>query len=195
MQLHLPVVIGLMVAALVLAIGAKRAHVPYNVALVVGGLLITLSHVLDEAPHLEPEVVFLVCLPALLFEGGFTANLDSIRANLLPIAMLATVGMLVAIGATGGFLHLALELPWGPAVLLGCILAVTDTVPILFAFRRAPVPARLSSIVLGESLFNDGTALVLVSVMQAIVATGVFAFVPMIRSLLIAISRAPSTFS
>ena len=60
MELHLPVVIGLMVAALVLAIGAKRAHVPYNVALVIGGMLISLSHVLPEAPHLEPEVVFLV---------------------------------------------------------------------------------------------------------------------------------------
>ena len=170
MQLHLPVVIGLMVAALVLAIGAKRARVPYNVALVVGGMLITLSHILPEAPHLEPEVVFLVCLPALLFEGGFTANLDSIRANLLPIALLATVGVLVAIGATGWFLHLALALPWGPAVLLGCILAVTDTVSILFAFRRAPVPPRLAAIVLGESLFNDGTALVAYAAISGIVA-------------------------
>ena len=175
MQLHLPVVIGLMVAALVLAIGAKRAHIPYNVALVVGGLLITLSHVLPEAPHLEPEVVFLVCLPALLFEGGFTAHLDSIRANLVPIALLATVGVLVAIGATGGFLHLALDLPWGPAVLLGCILAVTDTVSILFAFRRAPVPGRLSSIVLGESLFNDGTALVAYAAISGVVAGGAVA--------------------
>jgi CPA1 family monovalent cation:H+ antiporter len=175
MQLHLPVVIGLMVAALVLAIGAKRAHVPYNVALVVGGMLISLSHVLPEAPHLEPEVVFLICLPALLFEGGFTADLDSIRANLIPIAMLATVGMLVAMAATGGFLHLALDLPWGPALLLGCILAVTDTVSILFAFRRAPVPARLSSIVLGESLFNDGTALVAYAAISGVVAGGAVA--------------------
>src|SRR6185312_10707541 len=121
MELHLPVVIGLMVAALVLAIGAKRAHVPYNVALVVGGMLITLSHVLPEAPHLEPEVVFLVCLPAIL---------------------------------------------------LGCILAVTDTVSILFAFRRAPVPGRLSAIVLGESLFNDGTALVAYAAISSIVVAG-----------------------
>jgi CPA1 family monovalent cation:H+ antiporter len=175
MQLHLPVVIGLMVAALVLAIGAKRARVPYNVALVVGGMLITLSHVLPEAPHLEPEVVFLVCLPALLFEGGFTAHLDSIRANLLPIALLATVGVIVAIGATGAFLHLALQLPWGPAILLGCILAVTDTVSILFAFRRAPVPGRLAAIVLGESLFNDGTALVAYAAIASVVAGGVVA--------------------
>ncbi|HZJ55030.1 MAG TPA: cation:proton antiporter, partial [Myxococcaceae bacterium] len=85
-------------------------------------------------------------------------------------ALLATVGMLVAIGATGGFLHLALDLPWGPAFLLGCILAVTDTVSILFTFRRAAVPGRLSSIVLGESLFNYGTALVAYAAISGVVA-------------------------
>ncbi|HTS81014.1 MAG TPA: sodium:proton antiporter [Myxococcaceae bacterium] len=175
MELHLPVAIGLMVAALLLAIGAKRAHLPYNVALVVGGLLITLSEALPETPHLEPEVVFLLCLPALLFEGGFTADLDSIRANLLPISLLATAGLLVAIGATGAFLHLGLGLPWGPAFLLGSILSVTDTVSILFAFRRAPVPGRLSAIVLGESLFNDGTALVAYAAISGIVAGAPFA--------------------
>jgi CPA1 family monovalent cation:H+ antiporter len=170
MALHLPVVIGLMVAALLLAIGAKRAHLPYNVALVIGGMLITLSHALPETPQLAPQVVFLLCLPALLFEGGFTAHLGSIRANLVPISLLATVGLLMAIGATGTFLHFGLSLPWGPALLLGSILSVTDTVSILFAFRRAPVPNRLASIVLGESLFNDGTALVAYAAIAAIVA-------------------------
>ena len=170
MHLHLPIVVGLMVAALILAIGAKRARVPYNVALVVGGLLITLSHLLPGAPRLDPEVVFLLCLPALLFEGGFTANLDSIRANLVPIATLATGGMLVAIGATGAFLHLGLELPWAAALLLGAILAVTDTVSIMFAFRTAPVPGRMAGIMLGESLFNDGTALVAYAAISRIAA-------------------------
>jgi len=170
MHLNISLVIGLMVAALVLAIAAKRAHLPYNVALVVGGMLITLSHVLPEIGPLDPEVVFLGCLPALLFEGGFTANLDSIRANVAPIAMMATAGMLVAIGATGSFLHLGLQLPWAPALLLGAILAVTDTVSILFAFRHAPVPSRLAGIVLGESLFNDGTALVAYAAISRIAA-------------------------
>ena len=170
MHLNLPILIGLMVAALVLAIAAKRIHLPYNVALVVGGMLITLSHLLPNAPHLTPEVVFLLCLPLLLFEGGITADLQSIRKNAIPIGLLATVGMLIAIGATGGFLHLGLELDWGPALLLGAILAVTDTVSILFAFRSAPVPGRLSSIMLGESLFNDGTALVAYAAISSIVA-------------------------
>jgi CPA1 family monovalent cation:H+ antiporter len=168
----MPIVIGLMVVAIVVAIGAKRARIPYNVALVVGGLLISMADLLPGVPPLKPEVVFLVCLPALLFEGGITADLGNVRANALPIAILATLGMALAIGATGTALHELLALAWGPALLLGAILAVTDTVSILYAFRRAPVPQRLSGIMQGESLFNDGTALVAYAAIAAVVAGG-----------------------
>ncbi|WP_224369042.1 cation:proton antiporter [Hyalangium versicolor] len=168
----MPLVIGLMVVAIVVAIAAKRARIPYNVALVVGGLLIAVSNLLPGVPPLKPEVVFLVCLPALLFEGGITADLGSVRANSVPIATLASLGMVLAIGATGFALHELLDLAWGPALLLGAILSVTDTVSILYAFRRAPVPQRLSGIMQGESLFNDGTALVAYAAIAAVVAGG-----------------------
>ncbi|MFL5350887.1 MAG: cation:proton antiporter [Hyalangium sp.] len=168
----MPIVIGLMVVAIVVAIAAKRARIPYNVALVVGGLLISVGNLLPGVPPLQPEVVFLVCLPALLFEGGITADLGNVRANAGPIAMLATLGMVLAIGATGAALHELLKLAWGPALLLGSILSVTDTVSILYAFRRAPVPQRLSGIMQGESLFNDGTALVAYAAIAAVVAGG-----------------------
>jgi CPA1 family monovalent cation:H+ antiporter len=172
----MPLIIGLMVAASSLAIAAKRVRIPYNVALVVGGLLLAVGGILPGVPPLNPEVVFLVCLPLLLFEGGITADVANVRANLLPIATLATLGMVLAIGATGTALHFALELAWGPALLLGSILAVTDTVSILYAFRRAPVPRRLSGIMQGESLFNDGTALVAYAAIAAIVVSGDTAF-------------------
>ncbi len=168
----MPIVIGLMVVAIVVAIAAKRARIPYNVALVVGGLLISVGNLLPGVPPLQPEVVFLVCLPALLFEGGITADLGNVRANAVPIATLATLGMVLAIGATGAALHELLKLAWGPALLLGAILSVTDTVSILYAFRRAPVPQRLSGIMQGESLFNDGTALVAYAAIAAVVAGG-----------------------
>ncbi|MBZ4421643.1 cation:proton antiporter [Myxococcus sp. RHST-1-4] len=166
----MPLVIGLMVAAIVLAIAAKRARLPYNVALVVGGLLISVGNLLPGVPPLNPEVVFLVCLPALLFEGGIMADLGGIRANALPILVLSTLGMALAIGGTGAALHLLVGLPVWPAMLLGALLSVTDTVSILYAFRRAPVPARLSGIIQGESLFNDGTALVAYAAISAVVA-------------------------
>ncbi|HLL83810.1 MAG TPA: sodium:proton antiporter, partial [Longimicrobium sp.] len=104
------------------------------------------------------------------FEGGITADLSSIRQNVAPIGMLATVGMVLAIGATGGALHFTLGLGVGPALLLGAILGVTDTVSILYAFRRVVVPSRLSGIMQGESLFNDGTALVAYAALVSVVA-------------------------
>lgn len=168
----MPLIIGLMVAASALAIAAKRVRLPYNVALVVGGLLISVGGILPGVPPLNPEVVFLVCLPLLLFEGGITADVSNVRANLLPIVTLATLGMVLAIAATGAALHYALVLAWGPALLLGAMLAVTDTVSILYAFRRAPVPRRLSGIMQGESLFNDGTALVAYGAIAGVVAAG-----------------------
>ncbi|WP_368670540.1 cation:proton antiporter [Myxococcus sp. AM011] len=182
MHLEMPLVIGLMVAAIVLAIAAKRANLPYNVALVVGGLLISVGNLLPGVPPLNPEVVFLVCLPALLFEGGITADLNGIRANALPILILSTLGMVLAIGATGTALHYLVDLAIWPALLLGALLAVTDTVSILYAFRRAPVPPRLSGIIQGESLFNDGTALVAYAAIASVVAGAAAPSLPMLAA-------------
>ncbi|QRK10003.1 cation:proton antiporter [Archangium violaceum] len=172
MHLEMTLIIGLMVAASSLAIAAKRVRIPYNVALVVGGLILSVGGILPGVPPLNPEVVFLLCLPLLLFEGGITADVANVRANLLPIATLATLGMVLAIAATGTALHFTLALAWGPALLLGAMLAVTDTVSILYAFRRAPVPRRLSGIMQGESLFNDGTALVAYAAIARVVVNG-----------------------
>jgi hypothetical protein len=86
----LTLAIALLVAATILATAAKRASVPYNVALVVAGLALALSGLLPRGVELAPEVVFLVCLPALLVEGGITADLGHIRENVVPIALLST---------------------------------------------------------------------------------------------------------
>lgn len=162
------IIVGLLVAAIVVSIASKRARLPYNVALVVGGMLIAIGELMPGMPRLEPQFVFLLCLPALLFEGGITADLGSIRRNIPVIGTLATLGMLISIGVTGSFLKLGLDLPWGSALLLGSMLSVTDTVSVLYAFRRAAVPPRLSAVVQGESLFNDGTALVAYTALTAV---------------------------
>lgn len=181
-------IIGLLVASVAVAIAAKRARIPYNVALVVGGMLLALGQVFPHVPHLEPEIVFLVCLPALLFEGGVMADFNSIKANIFPIVLLATVGMGIAVFVTGAAVHLSLAIAWGPALLMGAMLAVTDTVSILFAFRRAPAPARLSGIIQGESLFNDGTALVLFTALLAIVVHDTGGTIPAITAKIILVS-------
>jgi CPA1 family monovalent cation:H+ antiporter len=181
-----PLAIGLLVAAVAVSIAAKRARVPYNVALVVGGMLLSMSGLLPRLPHLEPEIVFLVCLPALLFEGGITADTRNIRENALPIGLLATLGMVLAIAATSLVLKPLLGVSWGSAMLLGALLSVTDTVSILYAFRRVKVPRRLAGIMEGESLFNDGTVLVVFSTLVTVLGGAAFSFPRVVAQIFIA---------
>ena len=167
-QLLLVVAVGSAVAN-----AAKRAGVPYNVALVVVGLLLVLTNVLSQAP-LDPSVVLLVFLPMLVFQGALSADDVTMRAAARPILVLAFPGVAVTLIATAAVAAWGIGLPFTIALLLGAILAITDTVSVLLAFRSVRVPHRLAAIMEGESLFNDGTALVLVGV-TATAATGGFA--------------------
>ncbi len=153
------------------AIGAKRIAAPYNVALVVVGLLLVLMDVLPKTP-MNPELVLLVFLPVLVFEGALFADADSLRGAQVPILALAVPGVLLSLLGTAAVANLGLGLPFTAALLLGAILAITDTVSVLLAFRSVRVPRRLAAIMEGESLFNDATALVLVSVATGVVAQG-----------------------
>ena len=177
---------------LVLAVGgavasaAKRLNVPYNVALVVVGLLLVLMNVLPQTP-LDPAVVLLVFLPMLIFQGALSADDISMRQSARPILALALPGVAVSLFATAAVAAWVIGLPFPIAVLLGAILAITDTVSVLLAFRSARVPHRLAAIMEGESLFNDGTALVLVSVAATVVMSGRADFAEIGRMLFIAL--------
>src|SRR5688500_945655 len=162
---------------LVLAIGsavaifAKRVSIPYNVALVVVGLLLVLLNVLPETP-MNPDVVLMVFLPILIFQGALSADDASMRQAARPILALAVPGVALSLLATAAIASWELDLPFSVALLLGAVLAITDTVSVLLAFRSVRVPHRLAAIMEGESLFNDGTALVLVSVAALVVMQG-----------------------
>ena len=186
MREHLESFMLVLAVGAAVAIAAKRVGAPYNVALVVIGLLLVFADVLPHAP-MDSELVLVAFLPLLVFEAALFADAASLRSSARPILALALPGVAISLVATAGVATGVLGLPFTAALLLGALLAITDTVSVLLAFRSTRVPHTLASVMEGESLFNDGTALVLVSVMQAIVATGAFAFVPMIRSLLIAI--------
>src|SRR6187399_864190 len=156
------------------AIGAKRIHVPYNVALVLVGLLLVLLFPVPADATMNPEVVLVVVLPILVFEGALFADSRSMRAAARPILALAVPGVVLSLLGTAAIATWALALPFAAALLLGAILSITDTVSVLLAFRSVRVPHRLESIMEGESLFNDGTALVLVSLTTAILQSGFF---------------------
>jgi CPA1 family monovalent cation:H+ antiporter len=176
---------------LVLAIGsavaiiARRISVPYNVALVVVGLLLVLMNVLPQTP-MDPGVVLLVFLPILIFEGALSADAPGMRQAARPIVALAVPGVALSLLGTATIAKWAIDLPFSIALLLGAILAITDTVSVLLAFRSVRVPHRLAAIMEGESLFNDGTSLVLVSVAAGVVTLGYASPLQISRMLLIA---------
>lgn len=151
------------------AIAAKRARVPYNVALVVVGLLAVLLQLLPKIP-LDPEVVLVGILPVLVFEGALFANIDHLVEARRPILTLAIPGVAISLFGTAAVATTVLALPFVVALVLGAILAITDTVSVLLAFRTVRVPGRLAAIMEGESLFNDGTALVLVATTAGLAA-------------------------
>ncbi len=168
------------------AIAAKRINVPYNVALVLVGLVLVLANVLPETP-MHPGVVLLVFLPILVFQGAVSADDTSMRRAARPILALAVPGVALSLVSTAAIAAWEIGLPFSVALLLGAVLAITDTVSVLLAFRSVRVPHRLAAIMEGESLFNDGTALVLVSVAATVVMQGHADLAEIARLLLVAI--------
>ena len=168
------------------AILAKRINAPYNVALVVVGLLLVLMDVLPRTT-MNPDVVLLLFLPILVFQGALSADDVAMKRAARPILALAVPGVAISLVATATIASWEIGLPFAVALLLGAVLAITDTVSVLLAFRSVRVPQKLAAIMEGESLFNDGTALVLVSVCATVVMQGYAEPSAISRLLLIAI--------
>ncbi len=171
--------IWLLIAASAIAVVAARLRIPYTVALVLGGLVLgsvhlpILASLISHKPDwLTPSVSLVVFLPALLFEGGLKMQVRHLRQNALPIVLLATVGVLVATLITGFAIHWAIGLAVSTALIFGAIISATDPISVLSIFADMAVTKRLSVIVEGESLFNDGTAAVLFGILMTGAAAG-----------------------
>ena len=165
--------IFLLGAAGLLAQLARILKVPYPVFLVLGGLLIGFVPWLPTV-EISPEVIFLVFLPPLLSSASFFSSPQDLRRHLRPILLLAIGLVLLTTVAIALIAHALIGLPWAAAFVLGAILAPTDPVAAEAIFRRLGVPERVGTVVGGESLINDGSALVAFRVAVAAVVTGTF---------------------
>lgn len=148
------------------AILARRLRVPYTVALVVAGLVLGSSGFL-EAPHLTKELLYAVFLPGLLFEAAFHLEFKKFWANKLAIHSLAIPGLIAAILLTAAILGPAiagLELESNfdfiYALVFAALIAATDPIAVVGLFKSLGAPKRLAVLVEGESLVNDGAAIV-----------------------------------
>ncbi|HEY7114380.1 MAG TPA: sodium:proton antiporter [Thermoanaerobaculia bacterium] len=149
------------------AIAAHRLRIPYTVALVGTGLVLGVLRLI-EPPHLTRELLYSFILPGLLFEASFHLDLADLWKNRIAIPMLAAPGVVASILLTAGILaSLAKALPFmkgfgfPEGLVFGAVIAATDPVAVVALFRTAGCPRRLRVLVEGESLWNDGTSLVL----------------------------------
>jgi CPA1 family monovalent cation:H+ antiporter len=170
--------IVLLIAASMIAMVTRRLRLPYTIALVFGGFLIDIVHLpLFDAPGgathwLTPEIIFMVFLPGLLFEAGININVRHLLEDLTPILMVSIAGVVIATLATGYGVQLATGIPLSAALVFGALISATDPISVLALFKQLGVSKRLSVLVEGESLFNDGTAVVMFQILLAAAATG-----------------------
>ena len=166
--------LGLLVAVAGFATVARLVRMPYPILLVVAGLLLAVMPGVPDVV-LAPDLVFLLFLPPLLYIAAFDTAIRDVRELLRPIVSLA-VGLVLATTATVAVVvHTVLpEIGWPAAFALGAIVSPPDAVAAVAVMRRLSVPPRLVTLLEGESLFNDATALVAFQVAVAAMTTASF---------------------
>jgi Na+:H+ antiporter len=166
---------GFILLLIVVTIGAVVAQwirVSFTLALLLLGLVLGTVPGLP-VPALNAEVILLLFLPPLLFESAFVLDLRQLWRIRRGVQILAGPGVVVAMIAGGAVVQWGLGWPWSVALLFGAMIAATDPVAVLATFRHLGVDERMSVLIEGESLFNDGTALVLFAALITAV-TGTF---------------------
>jgi len=163
------------VAAAVGILVAKVVDFPYTIALLLAGFagslpVIGLAESIDL--QLSHDLILLVLLPPLLFEGAATTDLERFRRNALPILTVAVVGLLVSVALLGVASGVVLGLQPLVALLFAAMILPTDPVSVLALFEELGAPERLSVLVEGESLVNDGVGVVLFTTLLVPVSAG-----------------------
>lgn len=158
-QTSIAAFVALLLTAAAIAVLVRRVPVPYVTALAVVGAVVGLAAG-GHRPALTSSVILFIVLPGLLFESAFNIPWSQLRRDLVPIIVLATLGVALTTLVIAVVGHAVLGLPTPIAILFGAAVAPTDPVAIVAVFRRLGVPARLTTIVEAESLLNDGTGVV-----------------------------------
>ncbi|MGI0480919.1 cation:proton antiporter [Geminocystis sp. CENA526] len=175
----------LLLVATFVALVSRWLRMPYVIGLVLAGLIIP-KDALPESIGLNPEVILNLFLPILIFEAAINTDIRKLSSSIKVILLLAGPGVILSAAITAVLLKFSLGLVWITASAVAVILTITDTVSVIAAFRTVPVPARLATIVEGESLFNDGVALVLISIITTINTVGSFSLFQGVVQFLIA---------
>lgn len=177
--------LGLVAATVTLVWLARLANVPYPIFLVIGGLGIGLVPGVPEL-ELDPDVVFLLFIPPLVHAAAYVSSPRHLRAFARPIGQMAVLLVVLTMGVVAVVAHTLIpELSWEAAFVLGAIVAPTDLVAATAVFRRLGVPPHVTTLVEGESLLNDATALVAYKIAIAAIVAGSYSFLDGVQELVL----------
>ena len=159
----------LLAVAIVTAFLTRRLPIPYVVTLAIVGVAAG-AFVRGGPIHLSHELILLILLPGLLFEGAFNIRWSHLRDNLAAVVALATLGVFLTTGLAGLVVHYALGISLAAAIVFGAVVAPTDPVAVIAVFRQLRVPSRLTNLIEAESLLNDGTGVVVFGIALALLS-------------------------
>lgn len=155
----------------IVSIAVRKIRLPYTLALIFTGLGITYFNI-PIGIKFTPELLLTLFLPALLFEGAMNINIRDFSKNIKSISLFASFGVAIAIILTGVVMHYIFSIPLSLGFLFGAMIVPTDPIVVLNIFKQLGISKNLSVIIEGESLFNDGTAIVFFKIILALIVSG-----------------------
>lgn len=168
-------ILGALLIVAFVAVVVRRFRIPSTVMLVLVGIALSFST--SQTIEVTSDFILFVFLPPLLFEAAFHLDLRQFQRDTPIIALLAIVGVLLSTIIVAGIVSVGTGLPLGVALVFGSLIAATDPVSVVAIFRKLGAPKRLEVLLEGESLFNDGTAIVLFGLAIEALLVGEFNFV------------------
>jgi len=150
-------------AAALVTLLARRVKLPYTVALVGFGLVAG-AFARPLSVEITPQLVLVVLLPALIFEASYQTDFGKLRPSLGGVALLAGPGVFVSAALIAVALHFGAGLAGSEAFVVGAMLSATDPAAVIATFKRLGSPRRLATLVESESVFNDGTGIVIFAI-------------------------------